>query len=102
MRRGSKVLLPERAARRGGVVLGRLGTVTAFAVAVLLCEHGPNDGVVLLADTIWPGGLNLVALGSDHFFASLKEDVYGLALMRAMDLAVRLHRGRAPVTASGR
>jgi hypothetical protein len=68
----------------------------------ILCEHGPNDGAVLLADSIWPGGVNLVALGSDHFFASLQEDAYGLALMRAMDLAVRLHRGRAwPVTASG-
>ena len=67
----------------------------------ILREHGPNDGAVLLADTIWPGGVNLVALGSDHFFASLQEDAYGLALMRALDLAVRLHRARAwPVAAS--
>ena len=33
----------------------------------LLRRYGPNDGVVLIADTVWPGGANLVALGSDHF-----------------------------------
>jgi hypothetical protein len=67
----------------------------------ILREDGPNDGAVLLADAIWPGGVNLVALGADHFFASLQEDAYGLALMRAVDLAVRLHRARVwPVAES--
>jgi hypothetical protein len=59
-----------------------------------LRRHGPNDGVVLLADAVWPGGANLVALGSDHFFPALQEDTHGLALLRAVDLAVRLHRAR--------
>ena len=68
----------------------------------ILSEHGPNDGAVLLADAVWPGGINLVALGSDHFFDSLQEDAYSLALMRAMDFAVRLHRARPwPVAAAG-
>jgi hypothetical protein len=59
-----------------------------------LRQHGPNDGVVLLADGVWPGGANLVALGADHFFVALQEDVYGLALVRALDLAVRLNDAR--------
>src|SRR5207249_5897437 len=35
----------------------------------LLRPHGPNDGVVLLADAVWPGGVNIVAIGPDHLFA---------------------------------
>ncbi len=30
-------------------------------------KHGPNDGFVLLADTIYPGGVTLAELGMDHF-----------------------------------
>ena len=30
-------------------------------------KHGPSDGMVLLADTIYPGGVTLAELGSDHF-----------------------------------
>jgi hypothetical protein len=30
-------------------------------------KHGPNDGFVLLADTIYPGGVTLTELGMDHF-----------------------------------
>jgi hypothetical protein len=60
----------------------------------ILRRHGPNDGVVLLADAVWPGGANLVALGSDHFLAALQEDAPSLALMRAIDFAVRLHGAR--------
>ncbi|MGH7326473.1 MAG: hypothetical protein ACREJ9_17765 [Candidatus Rokuibacteriota bacterium] len=56
-----------------------------------LRRHGPNDGVVLLADAVWPGGTNLVALGSDHIFAALQEDAHALALLRALDVAIRLH-----------
>jgi len=69
-----------------------------------LREHGPNDGVVMLADSVWPGGANLVALGADHFFAALQQDVYGLALMRVLDRAVRLNDarlGRATRQATG-
>ena len=55
-----------------------------------LRRHGPNDGVVLLADAVWPGGANLVALGSDHFLTVLQEDAYGLALLKAFEVAIRL------------
>lgn len=58
----------------------------------VLHRHGPNDGVVLLADTVWPGGANLVALGSDHLLAEFHEDARGLAFLRAVSGAVRQHR----------
>jgi hypothetical protein len=55
----------------------------------VLGSHGPNDGVVLLADTVWPNGINLVALGADHLLFRWREDAYVLALLRAVDVAVR-------------
>lgn len=55
----------------------------------VLDSHGPSDGVVLLADTVWPNGINVVALGADHLFMRWREDAYVLALLRAIDLAVR-------------
>jgi hypothetical protein len=64
----------------------------------MLRRYGPNDGVVLLADAVWPGGANLVALGSDHLLTAMQEDAQGLALLRAVDAAVRLH-GARPVSA---
>src|SRR5262245_6014189 len=57
----------------------------------LMRQYGPNDGVVLLADAVWPGGANLVALGSDHLLTELQDDAAGFALLRAADHAVRLH-----------
>ena len=55
----------------------------------VLRSRGPNDGVVLLADTVWPGGVNVVALGADHLFARWREDAYILAMLRALDIAIR-------------
>jgi hypothetical protein len=60
----------------------------------LLLRHGPNDGVVLLADTVWPGGTNIVAIGPDHLFAPREDDAHSVALMRAIDVAIQLHRLR--------
>ncbi|MGH7344837.1 MAG: hypothetical protein ACREK4_07985, partial [Candidatus Rokuibacteriota bacterium] len=57
----------------------------------VLSSYGPNDGVVLLADTVWPGGINVVALGADHIFARWRGDAYILAMLRALDLAIRTH-----------
>ena len=57
----------------------------------VLSAHGPNDGVVLLADTVWPRGINVVALGADHLFARWRDDAYILAMLRALDLAIRAH-----------
>lgn len=69
-------------------VSGSLGYQVYQGYQVLL-SHGPNDGVVLLADTVWPGGVNLVALGADHLFTRWREDAHILAMLRAVDVAVR-------------
>jgi hypothetical protein len=33
----------------------------------VLAKHGPNDGILLLADMIFPGALTVAELGLDHF-----------------------------------
>ena len=43
-------------------------------------KHGPNDGVVLLSDTIFPGGVTLAELGSDHFLLKTDLDIKTVAL----------------------
>jgi len=55
----------------------------------VLESHGPNDGVVLLTDTVWPNSINLVALGADHLFHRWRDEAYVLAMLRALDVAVR-------------
>jgi hypothetical protein len=45
-----------------------------------LQKHGPNDGVLLLSDMIFPGGITLAELGSDHFLLSDHLDVTTVAL----------------------
>jgi hypothetical protein len=64
----------------------------------VLSSRGPNDGVVLLADTVWPGGVNVVALGTDHLFARWREDVYILAMLRALDIAIRSRNPKSEPT----
>jgi len=44
---------------------------------------------VLLADTVWPGGANIVALGADHLFAARQEEAHDMALLRAVQFALR-------------
>lgn len=43
-------------------------------------KHGPNDGVLLLSDMIFPGGVTLAELGSDHFLLNDHLDVTTVAL----------------------
>jgi len=45
-----------------------------------LQKHGPNDGVLLLSDMIFPGGITLAELGSDHFLLSDHLDITTVAL----------------------
>ena len=80
-------------------VSGSVGATVYGGYRVLLSD-GPNDGVVLLANTVWPSGVNLVALGADHLFNRSREDAYILALLRAVDVAVRLSIPAAEPTAS--
>src|SRR5262249_28830156 len=55
----------------------------------VLTPHGPNDGVVLLADTVWPGGINIVGLGADHLLGRWRDDAYVLAMLRVLDAPIR-------------
>ena len=75
-------------------VSGSVGTKVVLGYN-MLHPHGPNDGVVLLADAVWPGGANIVALGADHLFVSRQHEAHDMALLRALQFAVRLHGTRA-------
>jgi len=44
-------------------------------------KYGPNDGMVLLADTIFPGAVTLAELGSDHFLMDRHLDITTVALV---------------------
>jgi hypothetical protein len=69
---------------------GSVGATVWWGYRVLR-SHGPNDGVVLLADTVWPGGANVVAIGPDHLFTPREDDAQSLALLRAVHVAVQAH-----------
>jgi hypothetical protein len=73
---------------------GSVGATVWWGYRVLR-SHGPNDGVVLLADTVWPGGANVVAIGPDHLFTPREDDAQSLALLRAVHVAVQA-RGVTP------
>jgi hypothetical protein len=45
-----------------------------------LRKHGPNDGVLLLSDMIFPGGVTLAELGSDHFLLNRHLDITTVSL----------------------
>jgi hypothetical protein len=45
-----------------------------------LRKYGPNDGLVLLPDMIFPGGITLAEMGSDHLRLSNHLDIAGVAL----------------------
>ena len=46
-----------------------------------LRKYGPNDGSLLLADMIFPGGLTLPRLGSDHMQMNNNLDIVTVALI---------------------
>ena len=46
----------------------------------LLRKHGPNDGVSLLSDMIFPGGVTLADLKNDHFMRGRPLDITTVAL----------------------
>jgi hypothetical protein len=47
-------------------------------------KYGPNDGVILLADMIYPGGLTLTEVGSDHFLTERPVDIVSVSLTIAV------------------
>lgn len=61
-------------------------------------RRGPTDGVVPLAQAVWPGGYNVPALGSDHLLSEFGEREHGTALLRTVDFAIRHHATEPPLT----
>jgi hypothetical protein len=59
-----------------------VGSVSFFARASYfpLRKYGPNDGTVLLSDMVFPGGVTLTELGSDHFMRRKPLDIVTVAL----------------------
>jgi hypothetical protein len=97
-RRLERAVVPESVAVVNLVAIPVSGSVS-YKVAPsyeMLRDLGPNDGVVLLTDTLWPAGATIVALGEDHLLGSLKTEAYSLALLRVLDFAVRRHGGPTP------
>ena len=45
-----------------------------------MLKHGPSDGVVLLSDLIFPGGVILAELGGDHFLLNKDHEIKTVAL----------------------
>lgn len=86
--------MPESITVVNVVAVPLSGTVGAavWGGYLALRRYGPNDGAVLLADSVWPGGINLVSIGPDHLFAPGRDDAYCLAMLRAVAVPIRLHR----------
>jgi hypothetical protein len=59
-------------------------------------KHGPTDGVVPLADTIYPGGVTLAQVGSDHFLM-YNLDITTVALVSTIISWLENPRGDADV-----
>ena len=58
------------------------GTISFFARTSFLSlrKYGPNDGISLLADMVFPGGVTLADLGNDHFMRGKPLDITTVAL----------------------
>ena len=99
--RGARI--PESIAVVNVVAVPLSGTVGAtvwFGYKVLR-RYGPNDGAVLLADSVWPGGVNIVTIGPDHLFAPRDDDAHSLAMLRAIAVAIQLRRAPSPPSVPG-
>jgi hypothetical protein len=73
-----------------------------------LKTHGPNDGILLLADMILPRALTLADLGRDHFLLDKRMDVTVIALTTTIirwlehdDMKASLIRGNESKPAGG-
>jgi hypothetical protein len=59
-----------------------------------LRKYGPNDGLVLLSDMIFPGGVTLAELGSDHFLRNRPTDSTAVALAITVTHWLQNHDGK--------
>ncbi len=62
------------------------GSVSSWARPgfVPLSKHGPNDGILLLSDMIFPGGITVAELGLDHFLLDQNLDAATVGLVTAV------------------
>jgi len=62
------------------------GSVSAWARPgyAPLSKHGPNDGILLLSDMIFPGGVTVAELGLDHFLLDQNLDAATVGLVTAV------------------
>jgi hypothetical protein len=92
---GMESLTTERSRRRFATlrVPGHVAVVNYFGIPVSgsvsswasagfapLRKYGPNDGILLLSDMIFPGALTVIELGLDHFLLDRNIDVTTIAL----------------------
>jgi len=60
--------------------IGSISFLASRGYFPLRKKYGPNDGLVLLPDMIFPGGITLVQLGSDHIKLNDHIEVNSVAL----------------------
>lgn len=102
VRRFESLRLPESVLVLNVVAVPVSGSVgyQVYPGYQVLTAHGPNDGVVLMAGTVWPGGVNIAARGANHLFARWREHAYVLAMLRALEGAIRDFNPRPDPTAT--
>jgi len=61
-----------------------------------LKSYGPNDGIGLLSDAIYPPGVTLVELGRDHFLLGEQLDVTAVALAITVIRWLEEHNANTP------
>ncbi len=49
-----------------------------------LSKYGPNDGILLLADMVFPGGITVAELGLDHFLLDRHIDAAAVGLVASV------------------
>ncbi|HEX7230929.1 MAG TPA: hypothetical protein VF452_11090 [Candidatus Binatia bacterium] len=62
-----------------------------------LRKYGPNDGSLLLADMIFPGGVTLPRLGSDHMQMGEHLDIATVALAMTVIEWLKTHDSISPI-----
>jgi len=76
---------------------GSLSSLSTYKYP-LIADQGPNDGMTPLIDIIAPGGMTLVAIGSDHYFAEDPEiNLKTIAMVKTVfELMRRQQREQQP------